>query len=85
MAAGVRSLCDSDYGIAISGIAGPGGATMHKPVGLIWFGLATRDGVSAKKVVLPFDRRRNKVASAYMGLDILRRHLLASRGRAAKK
>ena len=85
MAAGVRKLCDSDYGIAISGIAGPGGATAHKPVGLIWFGLATRETVTASNVVLPFDRRRNKLAGAYIGLDLLRRHLLASRGRASAK
>lgn len=83
MAAGARRLCDSTYGIAISGIAGPGGSTAHKPVGLIWFGLSTPDGTIATQVVLPHDRRRNKVVGAYMGLDMLRRHLLISRGRAS--
>lgn len=39
MAAGACKAANADIGIAISGIAGPGGATEGKPVGLVWFGL----------------------------------------------
>lgn len=84
MANGARNLCNSGYGIAISGIAGPTGSTAHKPVGLIWFGLSTPERTVAKEVVLPHDRRRNKIVGAYLGLDMLRRHLLDKRGRASK-
>ena len=44
MAAGVRASLDADIGIAVSGIAGPGGGSPGKPVGLVWLGLSTPDG-----------------------------------------
>lgn len=44
MAAGVRASLAADIGIAVSGIAGPGGGTPSKPVGLVWLGLSASDG-----------------------------------------
>lgn len=44
MAAGVRELLDADIGIAVSGVAGPGGGSPGKPVGLVWLGLSAPDG-----------------------------------------
>jgi nicotinamide-nucleotide amidase len=44
MADGVVRLCDSDIGLAITGVAGPGGGTDQKPVGLIWVAAARREG-----------------------------------------
>ncbi len=43
MAAGIRRLCPSDIGVSITGIAGPGGATPTKPVGLTYIGLEAED------------------------------------------
>lgn len=76
MAQGVRQLLGTTYGISVSGIAGPGGATPDKPVGTVWFGLAWEGGQQAMHLLLPWERRNNKVVSAYTALDLLRRHLL---------
>jgi PncC family amidohydrolase len=76
MAQGARRLVGSTYGLAVSGIAGPGGATGNKPVGTIWFGLAWEDGAASALLTLPHDRRGNKVWGAYNALDMLRRQIL---------
>lgn len=45
MAKGVRDLMESDYGVATTGVAGPGGGSEQTPVGTVWIGVATKDGV----------------------------------------
>lgn len=75
MAAGVRKLTGSTYGMAVSGIAGPGGGSANKPVGTIWCGLAWEGETRAVKVVLPYDRRQNKVMAAYVAFNMLRTRL----------
>ncbi|MCA1798764.1 MAG: nicotinamide-nucleotide amidase [Xanthomonadaceae bacterium] len=63
---------DANYAVAVSGIAGPDGGTPDKPVGLVWFGWAERDGaVRTKGQHFPGDRdavRRASVATALQGL-----------------
>ena len=77
MAAGVRQIAESDYGLAISGIAGPDGGTDEKPVGTVCIGVATRRSTHGFRFFFPFNSRgRNKKIFAMKALDILRRELL---------
>jgi nicotinamide-nucleotide amidase len=71
MARGVRALAGSSYGVAISGIAGPGGGSDDKPVGTVHFALASERGVRHLHRVLPFERQRIKVLSAYIALALV--------------
>ncbi|MDC0255603.1 CinA family nicotinamide mononucleotide deamidase-related protein [Bacteriovoracales bacterium] len=75
MANQVRSMAKTDYGLAISGIAGPGGGTKEKPVGTIWIALSLEHEIITKKLELFFDREKNKIISAHSALDLLRRRL----------
>jgi nicotinamide-nucleotide amidase len=82
MAVGARSLLSSHWALSITGIAGPGGGTDTKPVGLVYIGLAQPDGsVECFKYQLGQNRSRSSIrhASACNALDQLRRKLL-SRG-----
>ena len=47
MAKGALRLSGADIAVAVSGVAGPGGGTKEKPVGMVWFGWAVRDGANA--------------------------------------
>ncbi|MBC7793392.1 MAG: CinA family protein, partial [Clostridia bacterium] len=75
MADGARKLIAATYAIAISGIAGPGGGGENKPVGTTCIALVSDTRREARTMRWPFDRRRNKVVSAYTALDWLRRIL----------
>lgn len=79
MARGVQRISGATYGLATSGIAGPGGATDDKPVGTVCIGLATSDSVSGRRYHFTFDNRRmNKRIFAATALELLRRELLAT-------
>ena len=75
MAEGVRRLLGVDVGISSTGIAGPGGGTPEKPVGLVYLGLATPEDTYVKKFNLGKDRHINQQQSAVFALDMLRRWL----------
>jgi PncC family amidohydrolase len=45
MATGVRDLMEADFGVATTGVAGPGGGSALTPVGTVWIGVASKDGV----------------------------------------
>lgn len=80
MAAGVRSRLETTYGLSITGIAGPGGGSEDKPVGLVYIGLAGPNGeVEAFKYRFGALRDRNWIRnlSTCTALDQLRRKLLA--------
>ncbi|HVR95524.1 MAG TPA: competence/damage-inducible protein A [Thermoanaerobaculia bacterium] len=77
MAAGVRRALRSDYGIGITGVAGPGGGSEAKPVGTVHIALAgPGDEIEHHKVRFPGDRERVRWQSAQLALERLRRRLL---------
>lgn len=77
MARGARAKLGTTWAVAVTGIAGPGGGTPDKPVGTIHFAVASAHDVHHRSVTLPFERDRNRLASAYGALDLLRRQLAA--------
>ncbi len=78
MACGVRNVFDTDYALSVTGIAGPGGGTGEKPVGLTYIGLAGRDGLLAvERYVWAGDRIANKLQSVDAGLKLLLQQLTA--------
>ncbi|MBD1823270.1 competence/damage-inducible protein A [Cyanobacteria bacterium FACHB-DQ100] len=78
MAAGVRSRLETTWGISITGVAGPGGGSDEKPVGLVYIGLANSEGATSQRYLFG-DRGRDWVrqVSACSALDQLRRILLS--------
>jgi nicotinamide-nucleotide amidase len=77
LAEGIRQRCASDYGIAVTGIAGPTGGTAEKPVGLVFHALA--DGAETQVIErrFPGDRDRVRLWASQQALDMLRRKLIA--------
>ncbi len=71
MAHGVRDVLAADFGLAVSGIAGPGGGLPDKPVGLAWIGLSTPDQAYAWKCLASGDRLTNKEQFANQALAYL--------------
>jgi len=76
LARGVKRHADTDFGLAVTGIAGPGGGTPEKPVGLVYLGLADDAHVEHKRLMLPGDRSLIRWRSSQAALDLLRRRLL---------
>ncbi|NMB24824.1 MAG: competence/damage-inducible protein A [Firmicutes bacterium] len=79
MARGVRQWANTDIGIGITGIAGPGGGTDTKPVGLVYIGLSSAQGELVQRRVFNGDRLQVKERAALAALDMLRRHLIESK------
>jgi nicotinamide-nucleotide amidase len=76
MAENVKEKFKSDYGISVTGIAGPTGGTEEKPVGLVYIGLAQKKGVKVKEFHFGNDRKRNKLRTSQVALNWLRLSLL---------
>lgn len=73
MAEGVRRITGSDFSVATSGIAGPGGGSKEKPVGLVWIGVSSKLGTETVKMTFRGDRKRNIERFASSALDTLRK------------
>lgn len=71
MADGIRDLSGTDLGLSTTGIAGPGGGTEEKPVGLVYIGLSTSSSNEVKKLSLDGNRWENKRAAATTALESL--------------
>ena len=76
MASSCRVRFHTDYAISTVGIAGPGGASADKPVGLVWVGLAWDSGTSARTVNWPGSRTEIQSRTAKLALNHLRLHML---------
>jgi nicotinamide-nucleotide amidase len=77
MARGAKIVVDATYGLATSGIAGPGGGTDDKPVGTVCIGLATPSSTSGHRFnFADHNRKANKQIFALTALDLLRKELL---------
>ena len=76
MAAGGRRVLGVDVCVADTGIAGPGGATEEKPVGLFYLGLSHRGGTFSRRHVFSGDRDENKRLAARAALEWVREYLV---------
>ena len=76
MAEGVRARFGTDFGVATTGISGPGGGSPEKPVGLVFVALASGDDAThVDSFVFPLDRARHRALTAQLALDWVRRRL----------
>ncbi|SNY39617.1 nicotinamide-nucleotide amidase [Orenia metallireducens] len=78
MAKGVRDLAKTDIGISTTGIAGPGGGSIEKPVGLVYMAIADKNGVESYKYQFNGSRGKVKYMTSQVILNLLRKKLLAT-------
>lgn len=75
MAEGIAKAAGTDIGVSVTGIAGPGGGTEDKPVGLVYVGLYIRGKVEVKKLNLSGDRQKVRNRTVVTVLDWIRREI----------
>ena len=71
MASGCRDLFKCDIAVSITGIAGPGGGSTEKPVGLVYVGLATKHEVISRRFQWQGSRIQNKEASVSAAMEMI--------------
>lgn len=76
MARGVRHKAKSDFGLSVTGIAGPDGGSEEKPVGLVYIALADDAHTQHKRFMIPGDRELIRWRASQAALDMLRRRLI---------
>lgn len=76
MAEGAAKAATAQWGLAVTGIAGPTGGSPEKPVGTVWLGVSGVSGQRARRLQLGRDRNSNRQWAAWSALDMLRRQLL---------
>jgi nicotinamide-nucleotide amidase len=75
MAHNVRSMMATTYGVAISGVAGPGGGSEEKPVGTLYIGICGPQRAFEVRYQYSHDRRMIRQFASYIALDLLRREI----------
>lgn len=75
MAQGARHALHADWAIATSGIAGPGGGTAQKPVGLVWFAVAGPQQTLAVHHFFSGNREQIQISSVSIGIELLQQQL----------
>jgi nicotinamide-nucleotide amidase len=78
MAQGLMRKMNVDIAVAVSGIAGPDGGTIEKPVGTVWLAVSDANGVITHKLSLGNHRANNIQLAAIGGLNLVRKRLLAA-------
>lgn len=76
MAQGIRKRCNASLGLAVTGIAGPGGGTPEKPVGLVFHAIANDESTEVLERRFPGDRERVRWWASQQALDMVRRKLM---------
>jgi nicotinamide-nucleotide amidase len=76
LAEGIRYRCESTLGVGITGVAGPGGGSPEKPVGLVFHAVASDTGTEVIQRSFPGDRKRIRRFASTMALDMVRRKLM---------
>ena len=71
MAEGSRRLIGTDLAVSVTGIAGPDGGSAEKPVGTVWFGLASADGTTAEMRRFDGDRAAVRAQTVIHALELL--------------
>jgi nicotinamide-nucleotide amidase len=79
MAEGIRKLAKTDYGLSVTGVAGPTGGTPQKPVGLVFVGFAHENDSFAQKFLFGEDRKNNRERAAQAALNLVRLLLMKNR------
>jgi nicotinamide-nucleotide amidase len=79
MAAGASAALGADVAASVTGVAGPGGGTPEKPVGLVFAHVSTPDGSWSRRLDLPGDRESVRTRATAMVLHLLREALVHSR------
>ena len=76
MVKGALELAKTDFALATSGIMGPGGGSVEKPVGMVWVAVGNRENIIAKQFNFRFDRQRNIELTANNALNLWRKFIL---------
>lgn len=76
MASGARNVYDTDFAISSTGVAGPTGGTLEKPVGTVWIGVSGPERTFALRFQMGENRDRNIVKTALQALQLLRKEVI---------
>ncbi len=78
MCKGVKKLANADFGISVTGIAGPGGGTPEKPVGTVWIGICGENVHKAFRFLFSGDRNQVRQQSAITAMEMARRGVIGA-------